>query len=142
MTYQTLVPATRFIFTRNDIDEVHKEVAEMISNGYATNFVNELTNNEIIERTRSRHFEFFSPADIKDEVNALLESKCTPALIDEEVRKIWLANNTRLLPRKQIRSKDRDAARIVLYNRLREEIRIDVEIRRQKLFDLKYGILE
>jgi len=138
LTYQTLVPATRFIFTRNDIDEVHKEVAEMISNGYATNFVNELTNNEIIERTRSRHFEFFSPADIKDEVNALLESKCTPALIDEEVRKI--ADNTRLLPRKQIRLKDRDAARIVLYNRHREEISMDVEIRRQKLYDLKYGI--
>ena len=51
----------------------------MISNGYATNFVNELTNNEI-----------------------------------------WLADNTRLLPRKQIRSKDRDAARIVLFNRYRE----------------------
>ncbi len=66
-------------------------------------------------------------------VNALLESKCTPALIDEEVKKIWLADNTRLIPRKQIRSKDWDAARIVLYNRHREEISKDVEIRRQTL---------
>jgi hypothetical protein len=34
-TYQTLIPATRYVPTRNDIDEVHKEVAEMISNGHA-----------------------------------------------------------------------------------------------------------
>ena len=98
------------------------------------NFVNELTNNEIIESRRARHFESINPADIKDEVNALLEIKSTPALIDEEVREIWLADNTILLvPRKQIRSKERDAARNLLYNRHREEVRIDVEIPRQKL---------
>jgi len=37
-----------------------------------------------------------------------------------------------LVPRKQIRSKERDAARNLLYNRHREEVRIDVEIPRQK----------
>ncbi len=88
--------------------------------------------------------EWFTDSDPEEFLGAvgLNDDSISEISDEEEVRKIWLADNTRLLPRKQIRSKDRDAARIVLYNRHREEIRIDVEIRRQKLFDLKYGILE
>jgi len=86
--------------------------------------------------------EWFTDSDPEEFLGAvgLNDDSISEISDEEEVRKIWLADNTRLLPRKQIRSKDRDAARIVLYNRLREEIRIDVEIRRQKLYDLKYGI--
>jgi hypothetical protein len=86
--------------------------------------------------------EWFTDSDPEEFLGAvgLNDDSISEISDEEEVRKIWLADNTRLLPRKQIRSKDRDAARIVPYNRHREEIRIDVEICCQKLYDLKYGI--
>jgi len=62
-------------------------------------------------------------------------------LIDGEVRKIWLADQKpRAKPRSQIRGKDRDAARVIICNHNREAVLIDVELRRQNLYELKYGM--
>ena len=73
------------------------------------NYVTALTNQDVLNEMKAKKLVFFNSEEVAAEIKSLLDSMCTPELIDAEVRKIWLDGG---LQRKQIRTKDRDEAAI------------------------------
>ena len=121
--YKTKNDLIRPRLTQQEIDDINN--VQVMSN-----YVNNLTDRSVLDELRRKELEFFIPKEITDEIETTLKAFCTSELVDNEVRRIWMTENS---TRKQIREKDRKEAKVLNKNRER------VEGRREDLLRLKYG---